>query len=96
MSGGQVNAGLKSSGRNVLLKVNSLEKLCNLVETFTEEGEDLIVAMAGNWNNTLTSLTDIDEEEAKAIVILHPLPHGNKDCGAFSPTPQPPTLSLSL
>jgi hypothetical protein len=72
-SGGQVDASFKNANRNVLGKVNSMEKLRDLVETFTDEGEDLVAAMAGRWCNTLTSLLHVEDQEAEEIVQLCPL-----------------------
>ena len=72
-SGGQVDASFKNANRNVLGRITNMDKLRDLVETFTDEGEDLLVAMAGRWCNTLTSLLHLEDDEAEMMVQLSPL-----------------------
>ena len=62
-----MDASFKNANYNVLQRVNSMEKLRNLVETFTEEGKDLVAAMAGRWCNILTSLPMLKIKRRKKL-----------------------------
>lgn len=71
-SGGQVDASSKNANRNVLGRITNIDNR-DLVETFTDEGEDLLFAMAGRWFNTLTNLLCLEDDEAEMMVQLSPL-----------------------